>query len=177
MSDNKSIFSQDWRDCLEAHYKDVVRRNDTLTEDTLVGVLHSVGYRDDELQRIKLAATMRAEDLQADFVPQLDLDAIPEASSHTHEHDGHVHTHEGHTHPAEDVPADDEPRIFAGVELDEPEPPLLPADGVPLPEEPDALIEPVPLEPPLHEDEPALPTDTDDVPPPPADAPTQLSMF
>jgi hypothetical protein len=74
MAKRESIFAQDWRDCLEEHYKDVVQRNDTLTEKTLVQVLHDVGYRDDDLRQLKLEATMRTEDLQGDFVPQLELD-------------------------------------------------------------------------------------------------------
>jgi hypothetical protein len=76
MADGKSIFSDDWRECLEEHYKDVVRRDDQLTERTLVGVLHDVGFRDADLQRLKLAATMRAEDMQVDVVPELDLEAL-----------------------------------------------------------------------------------------------------
>ncbi len=74
MAERKSIFDEDWRESLRAHYIDVVRRNDQATEATLVGVLHDVGFRDDELRELKLRATMRAEDLHDDFVPQLDLD-------------------------------------------------------------------------------------------------------
>ncbi len=77
MSDNKSVFSDDWRDCLKAHYRDVVQRNDQHTEQTLTGVLHDVGFSDDDLRQLKLEATMRTEDLQGDFVPQLDLGAEP----------------------------------------------------------------------------------------------------
>ncbi len=84
MADRKSIFSDDWRDCLEAHYKDVVRRDDKLTEDTLVGVLHDVGFRDADLQQLKLEATMRAEDMQGDFVPELDVDGMDDDTSTTH---------------------------------------------------------------------------------------------
>jgi hypothetical protein len=38
-----SIFSQDWRDCLDAHYRDVVQRGDTVTESSLSNDLVSVG--------------------------------------------------------------------------------------------------------------------------------------
>jgi hypothetical protein len=82
MADGKSIFSEDWRECLEEHYKDVVRRDDQLTERTLVGVLHDVGFRDADLQRLKLEATMRAEDMQADVVPELDLDSLDGGTIH-----------------------------------------------------------------------------------------------
>ena len=101
MADGKSIFSDDWRECLEEHYKDVVRRDDQLTERTLVGVLHDVGFRDADLQRLKLEATMRAEDMQADVVPELDLEAL----------DGSATAHAGVDVPAaaEAVPHEVEP--------------------------------------------------------------------
>lgn len=76
MADQKSVFSDDWRDCLRSHYKDVVQRNDRATEDTLVPVLHDVGFSDEELHALKLEATMRTEDLQGDFVPQLDVKQV-----------------------------------------------------------------------------------------------------
>ncbi|MEM6530455.1 MAG: hypothetical protein AAF653_19305 [Chloroflexota bacterium] len=86
--DNRSPFADDWRESLREHYKDVTRRNDTLTEKTLVGVMHDVGFTDDELRQLKLEATMRAEDLQGDFVPDLNL--------HSHHH--HDHSHDDHSH-------------------------------------------------------------------------------
>jgi predicted component of viral defense system (DUF524 family) len=68
-----SIFSQDWRDCLDAHYRDVVQRGDTVTESSLSMILYQLGYREDELKEMKLYATMRTENLQADFIPTLDV--------------------------------------------------------------------------------------------------------
>ena len=72
-----SIFSQDWRDCLDAHYRDVVQRGDSLTEKSLTKVLTELGYREDQLRQMKLYATMRTEDLQADFIPTLEVPFLP----------------------------------------------------------------------------------------------------
>lgn len=72
-----SIFSQDWRDCLDAHYRDVVQRGDSLTEKSLTKVLTDLGYREDQLRQMKLYATMRTEDLQADFIPTLEVPFLP----------------------------------------------------------------------------------------------------
>ena len=74
MPDNDGVFADDWRESLRAHYREVVRRNDKATEDTLTGVLHDVGFQDEELRQLKLEATMRTEDLHDDFVPELTLD-------------------------------------------------------------------------------------------------------
>lgn len=81
MSEQDSIFSDDWRESLRAHYRDVVRRDDKTTEKTLEGVLHDVGFRDEELRQLKLEATMRTEDLHDDFVPTLDMDDEPTSYS------------------------------------------------------------------------------------------------
>jgi len=102
--DNKSPFTDDWRESLQEHYKDVVRRNDALTEKTLVGVLHDVGFTDDMLRELKLEATMRAEDLADDFVPDLD--------AHLHDH-SHEHHHEEVEEP--------EPQVHSGVTLEPPD--------------------------------------------------------
>jgi hypothetical protein len=84
-----SIFADEWRECLRAHYMDTVRDDDQVTLKTLVGVMHEVGFTDDDLSALYLRATMRAEDLPADFVPDasqvivqgvsLDLSAAAEA--------------------------------------------------------------------------------------------------
>lgn len=75
-----SVFSDDWRDCLREQYQYVVRQQDRVTERSLLVVLHQVGFSDDELRQLKLAATMRADDLPDDFVPDMDLLAEQSAS-------------------------------------------------------------------------------------------------
>jgi hypothetical protein len=68
-----SPFAEDWRDCLRAHYQQVVRHQDHTTERTLVGVLQRLGFSDAELGELKVLATLRAEDMDPDFVPDLDI--------------------------------------------------------------------------------------------------------
>ncbi len=69
----KSIFADEWRDCLRAHYMTVVRNNDQLTERTLHGVMFEAGFTEAELTELTVRATMRAEDMDADFVPDMDI--------------------------------------------------------------------------------------------------------
>lgn len=70
---NESIFADDWRDCLRSHYQAVVRRNDQLTLKTLVGVMHEVGFNDDELRDLEFNATLRTEDVADDYVPDMEI--------------------------------------------------------------------------------------------------------
>lgn len=68
----KSPFSQDWRDCLKAHYTHVIRAEDHRTEKTLRAVLHECGYSDADLNEWYLLATMRADDLPPSFAPDVE---------------------------------------------------------------------------------------------------------
>jgi hypothetical protein len=68
-----SVFDDEWRDCLREHYKHVIRTGDRVTLPTLTDVLTAVGFRDDELRDLRLEATLRADDLPDDFVPDLDI--------------------------------------------------------------------------------------------------------
>lgn len=155
MADNRSIFSDDWRECLMEQYKDVVRRNDTLTETSLVRVLHEVGFRDDELRELKLYATMRADELAGDFVPDLD---IP--------HDDHSHHHHAHDVPTHEEPyAEERPLVVAGVDIEPPEEAEHVHDELV-----EAIVESAEA---LAED---VPEETDDDTPDP-DAPIQMSLF
>lgn len=70
---NESVFAQDWREALQAHYKHVVRNNDQITLKTLVGVLHDVGFTDDDLRQLAFEATLRTEDVADDFVPDMEI--------------------------------------------------------------------------------------------------------
>ena len=74
-----SPFASEWRDCLMAHYQNVLRNQDTLTEGTLLGVLQEVGFSEQELVHFKVQATMRADDMGPDFVP--DMDALQAVAS------------------------------------------------------------------------------------------------
>jgi hypothetical protein len=65
----KRIFADDWRDCLREQFKYVIRQQDQRTQATLLSVLYEVGFTDDELDALRLEATMRAEDMPDDYVP------------------------------------------------------------------------------------------------------------
>jgi hypothetical protein len=64
------IFADDWRDCLREQYKSVIRQQDARTGATLTEVLYEVGFTEDELTALKFEATLRADDMPADFVPE-----------------------------------------------------------------------------------------------------------
>ncbi len=53
MAPKRSIFFEDWRACLHAHYEYVIRAGDTITEPTLRQVLQQTGLSDDELDAIR----------------------------------------------------------------------------------------------------------------------------
>lgn len=71
---NESIFSQEWRKCLQEHYKYVIRNDDKITEESLKKVLLSqaVNFSDDDLQALYREATLRAEDLPDGFRPDME---------------------------------------------------------------------------------------------------------
>ena len=70
---SQSIFSEEWRDCLVAHYTYVVRMGDQGTERTLRGVMVEAGFSEDELRQLYLLATAHVDDVGADFVPDAEL--------------------------------------------------------------------------------------------------------
>ena len=72
MSGQRSIFYQDWRDCLRAHYMHVIRTNDRITEPTLHGVLLRVGFSEDEIKEIAVRAKMRDTEADPGDLPTLD---------------------------------------------------------------------------------------------------------
>jgi hypothetical protein len=77
-----TVFSDDWRSCLREQYKHVVRVDDSITRNSLTGVMYQVGFTDDELAQLRVEATMRVEDMPDDFVPDLNIlenETIPES--------------------------------------------------------------------------------------------------
>jgi hypothetical protein len=68
-----NIFAEDWRDCLRSHYLHVVGEQDGRTERTLRGVMHNVGFSDDELNELRVLATIHVDDVGADFTPDLNV--------------------------------------------------------------------------------------------------------
>lgn len=89
MSDTYNPFGDEWRDCLREHYKYVVRHDTRVTLESLRQVLlggERPLFHDDELRALYIEATIRADDMPDDFVPDLltesddmpALDALPD---------------------------------------------------------------------------------------------------
>lgn len=72
MSEGRSIFYENWRDCLRAHYMHVIRTQDRVTEPTLHGVLLRVGFSEDEIKEMAVRARMREVDATPGDLPALD---------------------------------------------------------------------------------------------------------
>ena len=58
---------------LREQYKYVVRKQDKVALPSLTAVLHQVGFTDDELTQLRLEATMRRDDVGADYVPDMTI--------------------------------------------------------------------------------------------------------
>lgn len=92
MSKRESVFSDEWRRCLREHYKYVVRQQDNNTKETLTPILEKFGFREEELRRLAVEATMHVDDVADDFVPDMELldeqsvedDKAPEVTFVTH---------------------------------------------------------------------------------------------
>lgn len=69
----ESIFQDEWRECMRAHYMDVCHRDDQRTLRSLLRVMVDIGFTDDELAEMRVRATMRADEMPADFVPEMPL--------------------------------------------------------------------------------------------------------
>lgn len=72
MTDNRSIFYEDWRECLKSHYTHVISHNDHVTEPTLHNVLLRVGFTEEEIKEIAIRAKMRDVDASPEDLPGLD---------------------------------------------------------------------------------------------------------
>lgn len=68
-----SIFAEEWRDCLRAHYAYVVRMGDQGTERTLRNVMFEAGFGEDEVKELYVLATAHVDDVGADFVPDMEI--------------------------------------------------------------------------------------------------------
>jgi hypothetical protein len=69
---SKSIFYENWRDCLRAHYMHVIKQGDQVTEPTLHNVLLSVGFTETEIKEMAITAKMRDTDATPDDLPTLE---------------------------------------------------------------------------------------------------------
>ncbi|MBZ0292509.1 MAG: hypothetical protein K8L99_08060 [Anaerolineae bacterium] len=68
-----NVFADDWRDCLREQFMHVVRSGDDITLPSLTRVMHDVGFTDEELAELRVRATMHVDDVDEDFVPDMDV--------------------------------------------------------------------------------------------------------
>jgi hypothetical protein len=73
------VFAEEWRACLRAHYQYVIRNEDKVTERTLVGVLHEVGFTDDDLSQLGSASNTNPEESGSDQTRAADAVPVAEA--------------------------------------------------------------------------------------------------
>jgi hypothetical protein len=78
---NDSPFTDEWRDCLREHYKETARADEKQTLKTLSAIMNRVGFREVELQDLYVQATMRADDMPDDFVPDIVGIPTPDAAA------------------------------------------------------------------------------------------------
>lgn len=77
-----SIFSDEWRQCLVAHYTHTLRSSDHRTERSLRGVMLDIGFSEDDLNRLYIDATAHVDDVPNDFIPDsrfLESILVPES--------------------------------------------------------------------------------------------------
>lgn len=64
-------FLDDWYDHQVAHYQEAVRRRDTVTKNSVELLLLEIGYTEAQLQEFRVLATMRADDMPEDYLPEM----------------------------------------------------------------------------------------------------------
>ncbi len=69
--DQSSVFFDEWLSSLRAQYQHVVRTDDKVTLPSLTAVMQQVGFGEDELQQLRLDATLHIDDVAEGFVPDL----------------------------------------------------------------------------------------------------------
>lgn len=156
MSEN--IFADEWVECLEAHYMHVIRIKDEVTEPSLSIVMHSAGFTDAQLAELRVRTTMHMDDVDADFVPDLN---VLDTHDHAH-HEAAPETVESHVY---NIPMDVPPasvEVVQAVEVVE-----LPGENNHL-SEAEVEAEPLEVEEALTEAEPEQAE---------PDEPQQLSLF
>ena len=124
--DQRSIFFDEWLRSLREQYKHVVRNKDQVALPTLTAVMHNVGFGEDELNQLRLEATMRADEVPDDFRPDL---SIIEKSASLAPHpaeclcpsciglDDGAHDADGQPLNPESEPSDVEERVFPAADI------------------------------------------------------------
>ncbi len=178
--DQRSVFFEEWLRSLREQYKHVVRSNDKVTLPTLTTVMHNVGFGEDELNQLRLEATMRIDDVADDFVPDLNIaGASATANPHPAEClcpqciDIDAGAHDADGQPVTPEPADEASHVYPAadtsqLDLDQDNEPVTFEDSLALVSEPndDSVIES-----PSESDDQADDSEID------PDAPQQKSLF
>lgn len=71
MAKRPSVFGDEWRRCLREHYKYVAKNQDKRTEASLTPILNRFGFTEAELKQLYIEATMRADEMPDDFLPDM----------------------------------------------------------------------------------------------------------
>lgn len=69
-------FAEDWRQSTIAHWMDIVRRGDRVAESTHRAIMAQLGFSEQEIEMLKLEATMKIENLESDFIPEVNIESI-----------------------------------------------------------------------------------------------------
>ena len=69
--DRRSVFFDEWLRSLRAQYQHVVQTEDRVTLPSLTEVMQQVGFSEAELRQLRLDATLRADEVGEEFVPDL----------------------------------------------------------------------------------------------------------
>ena len=79
----RSVFYREWLRSLREQYKHVARNDDRATLPSLTAVMLNAGFREEELARLRLEATMRVDDVGGDFRADMKiLDPLRMAQAH-----------------------------------------------------------------------------------------------
>ena len=81
--DQRNVFYEEWLRSLRAHYQQVLRNDDRATLSSLTAVMRNVGFRDAELARLRIEATMHVDDVGEDFRADMSILDAP-ATAHAH---------------------------------------------------------------------------------------------
>jgi hypothetical protein len=142
--ENRSIFYDDWRDCLRAHYRTVIRENDMNNEKTLYTVLLDTGFTVEEIDELRIE--MGLIPVASPTPPRVETDPIEEPAPV----EDFAPTEE--SAPIDEIVESQAIAPIAEAAIGEPEPPAPVTET--LISEPSPIIEepppPAPSQPPAH---------------------------
>ncbi len=78
----RSVFHEEWRRSLREQFKHVARNDDRVTLRSLTAVMLGVGFREDELAKLRLEATLHVDDVAEGF--RADMKNLDEPAARAH---------------------------------------------------------------------------------------------